>query len=100
VRGQVVQVPVAGAPTSEFQVRHEPIPHFVGQGGALGMDTMIMPFPLADGLSLDGIDEGTKVELTFEVDFNTADQSLVGYRAVAVSVLPADTALDFTPMKR
>lgn len=100
VRGLVVTLPEEGNPSAEFQVRHEAIPHFVGQDGEMGMDTMTMPFPLAEGLSLAAIKVSDKIELTFEVDFDTAAKQLTGYRAVALSVLPADTALDFSPMKR
>ncbi|MDX2115667.1 MAG: copper-binding protein [Planctomycetota bacterium] len=100
VRAVVVSLPDAANPASEFQARHEAIPNFVGQDGELGMDTMVMPFPLADGLDLSAFQTGDKVELTFEVDFDAAAQRLLGYRATAVKPLPAETELDFTPLRR
>lgn len=100
VRGVVVVVPSADNPAAEFQVRHEAMPHFVGQDGELGMDTMTMPFPLAEGLSLDAVKPGDKIELSFEVDFDTRSKQLMGYRATAVTLLPPETTLDFTSMKR
>lgn len=100
VRGQIVQLPDPGDARREFQVRHEPIPHFRGQGGELGMDTMTMPFPLGPGLALDGLSPGDVVELKFEVEFDPAADRLLGYRATSVTKLPAETPLDFTPMAR
>lgn len=100
VRGQVAMLPTPGNPASEFQVRHEAIPHFVGQDGELGMDTMTMPFPLADGLVLPSVKVGDKVELTFEVDYDTALKQLTGYRAVGATILPPETELDFSSIKR
>lgn len=96
VRGVIEQLPSAAEPTREFQVRHEAIPHFVGQNGALGMDTMTMPFPLAEGLSLGSLKIKDVIELTFEVDYDTAAKKFVEYRAVAVKPLPAGTELDFS----
>ncbi len=100
VRGEVAMLPTADNPSSEFQVRHEAIPHFVGQDGELGMDTMTMPFPLADGLSLAALKVGDKIELTFEVDFDTQTKKMVSYRAIAATPLPAETELDFSSSKR
>lgn len=100
VRGVVAALPSAERPGSELQVRHEAMPHFVGQGGQLGMDTMTMPFPLGPGVSLVGIAVGDKVEVSFEVDVDPATQNLIGYRATAIARLPAETELDFSPLKR
>jgi len=98
VRAQIVALPRTDDPTSELQVRHEAMPHFRAGGGQLGMNTMIMPFPLAEGLSLSGLHEGQKVTLHFEVDFDTAADTLTGYRATRVEPLPEDTVLDWTPL--
>lgn len=98
VRGEIVALPDPGNPTSELQVRHEAIPHFRGGGAELGMNTMIMPFPLAEGLSLEGLSEGQPVTLTFEVDFDVERDTLTGYRATKIEPLPEDTVLDWTPL--
>jgi Cu/Ag efflux protein CusF len=98
VRGQVASVPVAGDPRTEFQVRHEAIPEFKGPGDEVGMDTMTMPFPLRDGVSLEGIAVGDKVEVTFEVIYDLVKKSPVDWDAVSVKELPAETALDFSPL--
>ncbi len=100
VRGQVAMLPIADNPASEFMVRHEAIPHFVGEGGELGMDTMTMPFPVADGLSIDALKVGEKIELTFEVDFDAQSKKMVAYRAVAVTAIPAETELDFSSLEK
>ncbi len=95
VRAQVVALPDPANPAAEFQVHHEPIPHFNAGGGNLGMNAMIMPFPVAEGLSLSALRAGQKITLTFEVDFDEARDSIVTYRATKVEPLPDDTALDF-----
>ncbi len=100
VRGQVVTVPVAGDPRTEFSARHEAIPEFKGPGGEMGMNTMTMPFPLKDGLALDGIAVGDKVEITFEVIYDLAKLSPVDWAAVSVKELPAETALNFSELPR
>jgi hypothetical protein len=98
VRAQIVTLPEPGSPTGELQVRHEAMPHFRAGGGELGMNTMIMPFPLAEGLSLSGLSVGQKIDLTFEVDFDTAKDALAGYRATKIEPLPDSTELDWTPL--
>jgi hypothetical protein len=64
------------------------------------MNTMTMPFPVAAELSLEGIAIGDKVELTFEVRFDTEKDSPVSYEATEVVKLPAETELDFSPLPK
>ena len=91
VRGQVTQLPIPDRPGSELMVRHEPIPEFENaQGEVVGMNAMIMPFPLADGVALGQLEVGDKVELTFEMRFKPQ----TFYQVTAISPLPAETALD------
>lgn len=67
VRGRIAALPTADKPGSSLQIEHEPIDNFVRQDGKLGMDAMTMPFPLAKGVSLEGLNKGDIVEFTFEV---------------------------------
>lgn len=67
VRGRIASLPTAEKPGSSLQIEHEPIDNFVRQDGTLGMDSMTMPFPLAKGLSLEGLAKDDVVEFTFEV---------------------------------
>ncbi|MEO1128382.1 MAG: hypothetical protein AAFX05_01595 [Planctomycetota bacterium] len=114
VRGEVVALP--DDMLSDFKVRHEAIPEYRRPDGKLGMDVMSMPFwppvgmPESDieperieGFSLEGIEIGDKVAVTFEVrmtDSDILDYTLVGYYATRVEKLPADTELDFTPLPK
>ena len=92
VRGQVTALPDPADPLSDLRVRHEAVAHFVGiEGEAVGMDSMNMPFPVADGVDLAGLAVGDKVRLTFEVDW----QGDVPYRATKIERLPADAELTF-----
>jgi len=99
VRGLVVQLPDPSNPAAEFNVRHEAIPNFRQQDGKLGMDVMDMPFPLAPGVDLSNLKIGDKVELTFEVELDLNENKFIRYQATAISVLPPETVLDFTPLK-
>lgn len=71
VLGTVAALPDPAKPASEFQIAHEEIPDFVGSGGdVVGMKAMTMPFPLAPGVSLDGLAIGDAVTFTFAVNWN------------------------------
>ena len=100
VRGEVVRIPGADDPAAEFMVRHEAIPHYRASASKLGMNTMTMPFPLAPELSLEGVHVGDKVELTFEVRFDTEKDRPIAYHATEVRTLPPETVLDFTPLPK
>ncbi len=92
VRGEVAALPRPGQPGSELLIHHEPVPDFVdAEGESVVMESMTMPFPLADGVSLGGIDRGDKVEMTFEVRWNGAPPLQV----TAIRELPPDTRLNF-----
>lgn len=68
VRGRIEMLPDARKPGSELQIQHEPISTFVNmQGKVQPMDSMIMPFEPAPGVSLNGLGVGDPVEFTFEV---------------------------------
>jgi len=95
VRGRVASVPDPSKPASEFRVHHEPIPSFKSGGEVVGMNAMVMPFePLAEGVSLEDIEPGDIVELSFEVVYDPVDLRVRGYTTIAVRELPADTALN------
>lgn len=99
VRGEVARLPVPNDPASEFMVRHEEIPDFRASlpAGPLGMKPMIMPFALGPGVTTDGLRIGDKITLEFSVDYAIEDGRLKDSRAIAITPLPPDTALDFTP---
>ncbi len=109
VRGEVVSLPDA---VQDLQIRHEAIPEFQNPGGSMGMNTMTMPFwppqgiakddpriaARIEGFSLEGIAVDQKVEFAFDVLFD-AEHKLVGYYATSIHPLPAETVLDFSPLK-
>jgi hypothetical protein len=96
-RAIVALIPNSENPTAAFTARHEPIPHFMGENGALGMPAMEMPFPLKPGVSLDGIKLGNKIELTFEVEYDAALKRPAAYAVTKIARLPDDTRLNFAP---
>jgi len=97
VRGQIIDLPEASRAVSEFVVKHEAIDTFVNPstGEVVGMGSMEMPFPLAQGVSLDGLHIGDVVEITFEDYYKPTRR----YQVVKVTKLPADTALEFRAAK-
>lgn len=91
-RGKVVMLPDKAKPTSEFQVHHEAIDDFDMGTGKKGMDSMIMPFPLAKNVSLEGLAVGDIIELTFVV---WTTPGIRGYEVTALKELPPETTLEF-----
>jgi hypothetical protein len=101
VRGQVVTVPSQERPIDDLQIRHEAIPNYADREGKVvvnskgdrGMRSMTMSFPVAEGLSLEGIAPGDPVEFTFVV---TWGESYPTYEVTQIQELPPDTPLDFS----
>lgn len=91
VRGLVVALPQGD---DDMMVRHEAIPDFRGPG-EMGMDVMDMQFPFAEDVSIEGIEVGDKLRLTFSVDYEEG-WSPVEYRVIRYVKLPEDTELNFT----
>lgn len=100
VRGKVVIIPSAERPIDDLQIKHEAIPDykdregvvFVNSKGVKGMMSMTMGFPVAEGVSLEGIAPGDIVEFTF---VTTWGEQYPTYEVTAITKLPADTELNF-----
>lgn len=91
VRGQVVQVPVADKPGSQFMIHHEAVPGFIDQTGAVvGMESMTMYFPTATGLSLDSLVPGDKIQFVLSVDWPDNQVEII-----KITKLPDDVMLNF-----
>ena len=68
--GEIRRLPDTDSRGSEIWIRHEEIPDFVDMDGEkVGMETMTMPFPLADSGLLEGLEVGDRVEFVFEVNW-------------------------------
>lgn len=92
VRGQVTALPDPSDPLSNLRLRHEAVADFVGMDGeVVGMESMNMPFPVAEGLSLEGLEVGDPVTFTLEVDWD-GDPA---YRVTRIERLPEGTELDW-----
>ena len=85
---------VRTAPTPEralILVYHEAIPEFAdANGNVVGMDSMTMPFDLAEGVKTQGIKAGDKIRFDLEVDWSLR----VPGRVTAVEQLPPETELE------
>lgn len=93
VRAQVVQPPDTA---TGLYLYHEAIDDWVSRDGKVeGMDTMAMPFPVAKGVPLDGLQANDKVEVKLHVDWS-ADSPV---SITEVRKLPADTKLEFRAAK-
>lgn len=92
VRGQVRQLPDPATPGSGLYIGHEAIDEWAGRSGEVeGMDPMVMPFEVADGVSLEGIEVADVIEFTLHVDWE-AD---VPVEITRIRELPRDTKLDY-----
>lgn len=92
VRGQVKQLPDPRNPGSGLYVTHEAIDNWVGRSGEVeGMDSMTMPFPVDEDVSLDGIQPNDAVEFDLHVDWE-ADLPI---EITGIRELPPGTRLVF-----
>lgn len=90
VRGLVRQLP-GTQPGGKLLIEHEPIDQFVDSfGDVVGMDSMVMPFTPAEGVSLAGLQIGDKVAMELRVDWKAVEN-----RLTRIEKLPADTELHF-----
>jgi hypothetical protein len=95
-RGQVVQLPDPANPGTGLTLNHEAVDQFVDrQGELVGMDPMSMPFPVAKGVSLDGIQVSDVVEFDLHVDWSKEPAAEI----TRIRELPAGTKLDFRAAK-
>ena len=62
VRGQIESLPEKDNPASSLSIKHEDIPGWDRGDGTKGMRSMEMAFPVAQGVSLDGLAISDKVE--------------------------------------
>ena len=70
VKGEIVGLPSVGS--REIMMKHEAIPGFRDDAGkVVGMESMTMPFTLAEGVSTDGFAAGDAVDFTLEVDWTS-----------------------------
>lgn len=89
-RGRVEGISSRPGTETLLQIHHEEIPTFKNrEGRVIGMKEMVMDFPLAEGVSIEGLAVGMPVEVEFAVDW-----SKVPYHAATrITRLPADTKL-------
>lgn len=95
VRGRIAQLPAPDRPASQLIVHHEPIPSYMSGGEIVGMGEMHMPFPVKDGVSLEGFNIGDAISLTFEVRYDPETQIPVMIQATRLERLPEGTQLIF-----
>lgn len=93
-RGIIRQLPGETAeptmPAYELRIEHEAIPEFVGETGeVVGMDSMTMPFRLAEDVSVEGLSVGDKVRFTFMWDWEELNNTVT-----QIEKLPDDTELN------
>lgn len=100
VRGEITQLPDPNVPGSELKIHHEQIRNFktkdgtisVTKEGIAGMRSMTMPFPVGEGVSIDGLSVGDKVSFDFVVNWGN---NRPAWEITKIEKLPAETELDF-----
>ena len=101
VRGEITGLPVG---MNDLMAKHEAIPEFITQEmledgtPKLGMNVMTMPFPAEETYDMSGLEVGDIAMLYFEVEYDAEGRFVRGHRLIRHEELPADTALDFTPL--
>lgn len=102
LRGQVAAATARGSGPRLITLRHEPIDDFADrQGQVVGMDSMVMAFPVARGVppaqiaEIAAVAPGDTVAVRLCVDWQAAPEVAV----TALRKLPAGTRLDFRPAR-
>jgi len=101
IRGEIKQMIDPQVPSSELKIHHQQIANFktmdgtvnVNARGIAGMMSMTMPFPVAQGVSLEGFNEGDKVSFDFVVNWGNDRPA---WEITKIEKLPADTEIDYT----
>jgi Cu/Ag efflux protein CusF len=89
MRAEVVRL--AEKPGGYLTLRHEAVDDFTDESGAVvGMDSMVMPFPVVQDASLDGLEVGDKIEAVMAVDWEQGYCLLEG-----IKKLSPETVLHF-----
>ncbi|MEZ4386653.1 MAG: copper-binding protein [Candidatus Krumholzibacteriia bacterium] len=92
VRGVIEKLPAVDGPDHAIYIHHAAIPDYRNEAGeVVGMMSMVMPFPVADGVSLDGLAVGDPVEFTFTMQWQPHGH----YEIVAIAELPTGTVIAF-----
>jgi Cu/Ag efflux protein CusF len=95
-RAVIEQLPEAGKPQTQLRCHHEAVDDFKNaEGKVVGMSAMVMDFPPAKGVSLDGLKVGDKVLMTWSVWWEHTPNWL----AMKIVKLPDDTVLEFRAKK-
>jgi Cu/Ag efflux protein CusF len=88
VRGELLAI--RDAPR-ELTIRHEAIDDFADRSGAIvGMNAMVMPFPVDRGVPIGGLAPGDKVRVRFSMDWEKNR-----FAIESIEKLPTDTPLEF-----
>ena len=97
VRGLVIEIQDAGQAEARLRIQHEAIPDFKGMDGKAwegGMESMTMIFAVAEGVSLDGISAGDKLEFVLVMDWEKKPTQWI----TEIVKLPAETQLSVGPV--
>lgn len=99
ILGTITGMPIEGDHSSELKIHHEHIPTFRLKSGEInlnngvsGMNAMTMPFPPAEGLSLEGYEVGDKVRFTFAVNWGGRR----AWEVTKIEKLSADAVVDYS----
>ena len=99
--GEIVQLPVEGDASTALKIHHVQIPDFktkdgeinINSKGIAGMMSMTMPFPLADGVSIEGMQVGDKIKFDFQVNWG-GDRA--AWEITAIEKIDPATVIDYT----
>jgi hypothetical protein len=92
LRGVVRQLPDPEKPGSAFLIHHEEIPDFRDRDGeVVGMESMAMPFEVAEPEMLEGVSVGDRIDFRFEMRWEGSPPLLI----TELETLPEGTRLAF-----
>ncbi len=95
VRARIERLPEPGRPGGVMVAYHEPIDEFADvDGRVVGMNSMAMDFPLAPGVSAEGLRVGDVVELRFRTwPERIGSTRVLSWDVLQIRPLPAGTTV-------
>ena len=92
VRGIVEKLPDARTHPRQITIKSEAVDNFIGPDGHPSpMAAMVMDYPLAKAVSINGLAPGSKVTFTYQVNWNGGIDQIT-----RIQKLSASTKLNFT----
>jgi Cu/Ag efflux protein CusF len=102
ILGELTEVPIADDPSTGLKIHHQQIIDFKNEAGEVhvnskgiaGMPAMTMPYPVGEGVSIEGLAIGDKIRFSFRV--NWGGSTGPAWEITTIEKIDPATEIDFT----